>query len=167
MSDFAVAAKAFERTLDHLELPSAYRNAGTQAALGRRAALLAVAETVWHDRLGPLLDVGEVKTLLGVGTRQAVHDLARRGRLLALPGRAGRTAYPAFQFRHSGRPYEVLPKLLKCFHDASVRPHTLAAWFATPQGSLGGLTPVAWMEGERDPALLLEAARRTAARLGR
>lgn len=167
MSRFAVAAQTFERTLDHLDLPPAYREAETQAALGRRAALLAVADALWRDRLGPMLDVAEVKTLLGVGTRQAVHDFARRGRLLALPGPGGRILYPAFQFRRGGRPYDVLPDLLKRFRDAGVRPHTLAAWFKTPQGLLGGRTPVAWMEAGRDPATLLEAARRTAARLGR
>lgn len=167
MADFAVAAQTFERTLDRLDLPAAYRNAERQAALGRRAALLAVADTLWRDRLGPMLDVSEVKTLLGVGTRQAVHDFARRRRLLALPGPGGRTVYPAFQFRRGGRPYPVLPELLKCFHEAHVRRHTLAAWFKTPQGSLSGMTPVGWMEAGRDPATLLEAARRTAARLGR
>lgn len=160
---FAAAAAAFEETLEGLDLPPEARRLD-QRELGRRAALLAMADAVWGAHLGPLLDAKEVRRILGVGTRQAVSDLARRRRLLALRRRDGRVVYPAFQFGAHGRPHEALPRIL-----AIVAPHvdpwTIASWFRTPSKLLGGASPARWLELGRDPERVLEAARRTAARM--
>ena len=95
------AAKAFEEALEEAweDLPEDAPEIQDPEALGRRAALLAVSEMAWGRILGPLYDVEQVQTILKVKTRQAVSDLAKRGRLLALPGSGGRKLYPGVPVR--------------------------------------------------------------------
>lgn len=168
-STFSGAAQAFAETLEQFgpDLPSSFRQRSGQAELGRRAALLAISEGVWERHLGPLLDGKQVAALCRITTRQGVHDLARRRRLLALPGAGGQAAYPSFQFSAGGRPYKVLPTVLEAFADAGISAHAIASWFVTPQAALGRVTPASWMRARRDPKRLAEAARRSAARVGR
>ncbi|HYG61244.1 MAG TPA: hypothetical protein VEL74_01575 [Thermoanaerobaculia bacterium] len=167
MTHAAAAARAFERTLEELERQPDSPDLGDPAALGRRAALLAVADAVWGKALGPLYDVEQVKALLEVSSRQAVSDLAKRGRLLALEASGGRKLYPAFQFGPDGRPYPEIVRVLEAFAGAVESFYTIASWFVTPQDLLDGETGAAWMRSRRDPERLLEAARRAAAPLAR
>ena len=141
-----------------------FPSAGDPAELGERAALLVVAQSSWQRHLGTLFETSEVQALLGVGTRQAVSDRARRGGLLMLPTADGRRHYPAFQFGPAGKPYAVLPRLLAVFSEAEVSPSTVASWFRTPQALLDDATPARWMGEGRPEETLVEAARRTAAR---
>jgi hypothetical protein len=159
----ATAAETFERTLQELNVSE--RALGDPEELGRRAALLAAADAVWSKRLGPTLRREQVQEILGVGSRQAVSQLARRRRLLALPTREDRLTFPAFQFSPNGRPYEAMPDILAAFDDAGVSPYTIASWFTTPQRLLGKVTPATWLRRGRDPERIVEAARRSAARL--
>ncbi|MGQ0670241.1 MAG: hypothetical protein ACT4PO_11315 [Actinomycetota bacterium] len=130
--------------------------------------MVAAAEVVWTKHLGPLLDARQVQDLLGVDTRQAVSDLRARRRMLGLPKESGRVVYPAFQFGDSGRPFELLPQVLEVFEErAHVDPWTIASWFVTPQAFLARMTPAEWLAKGEDPDLVVRAARRTAARLGR
>jgi hypothetical protein len=64
-------------------------------------------------QLGPLLEMRQAQELLGVGCRQAVHDLIQRHRLLALHAEDRRKLIPLFQFSESGRPYEAIPIVLR------------------------------------------------------
>jgi hypothetical protein len=161
----ATAAQTFERTLR--ELGVSENELGDPVELGRRAGVLAAADAIWSSRLGPLLTRGQAQELLGVRSRQAVSQLAKRGRLLALPTSGERLAFPAFQFSPSGRPYEAVPKILKTFSSADVSPHTIASWFVTPKRLLRGMTPAQWLRRGHDPERALEAARRSATRLAR
>lgn len=164
---FAIAADAFEKTLEDLDLREGLSGLGDLAALGRRAALLAAAGAVWRRRLGPLLEGGEVQTLLGVGSRQAVSDLAKRGRLLALRTSGGRKLYPAFQFAENGRPYPDLASVLETFAGVVESTYTTASWLVSPNTDLAGETPFERLRSGRGIEELLEAARRAAARLAR
>lgn len=137
---------------------------GDPSDLGERAALLVVAQSSWRSHLGTLFDTAEVQALLGVGTRQAVSDRARRGGLLMLSTADGRRHYPAFQFGPTGQPFAALPRVLAAFADADVSPYTIASWFRTPQAQLEGATPAQWMGEGRPDERLLDAARRTASR---
>lgn len=160
---FATAAHAFERTLDELDLQSS--ELGDLAALGRRAALLAVANQVWEQQLGPLLDADQARSLLGVRSRQAVSDLGRRGRLLALDAPGGHKVYPAFQFTPAGRPWPDLVAILEIFADVVESPYTTASWLVSPNSRLDGETPMDWLRSRRELDKLLEAARCAASRL--
>lgn len=159
----AAAAASFEHTLE--ELGVSERELGDPAELGRRAALLAAADALWSKRLGPLLSREQAQKLLGVGSRQAVSQRAKRRRLLALPTHDDRLAFPAFQFSASGRPYAALPAILEAFEGADLSSYTIASWFVTPQRLLRGMSPAAWLRRGRDPERVVEAARRSAARL--
>jgi hypothetical protein len=159
------AAKAFEEALEEFSLPEDAPELEDPAALGRRAALLAVAEISWGQVLGPLLDVEQAQTILNVKSRQAVSDLAKRGRLLALGDSGGRKLYPAFQFSSTGRPYPEIQKVLEIFSGVVETPYTIASWFVSPQDLLEGETPVAWLRSRRDPEFVFEAAKRSADKL--
>jgi hypothetical protein len=161
----ADAGRAFVAALDALGLNG--NEEGFDAdELGRRGALLAASDLIWRERLGRLLSRDEVEELLGVTSRQAVHDLAKRGRLLALPTQGGRPMFPAFQFDlEQGRIYSAVPPAIGHFKEASVDPYTAASWFCEPQPVLGGLTPADWLRERGADRPLIEAARRSAAPL--
>lgn len=161
----AAAAKAFEEALEELALPDDAPDLQDPRALGRRAALLAAAEAFWGKVLDPLFDVEQVQTLLKVGSRQAVSDLAKRERILALDASGGRKLYPGFQFGPNGRPYPEVAQVIQIFAGVVETPYTIASWFVSPQSLLNGETPAAWMRARREPDLLLEAARRSADKL--
>lgn len=162
---FTTAANAFEETLDELGFRDRLSELGDLAALGRRAALLAVAGELWGQHLGPLLDADQVAGLLGVRSRQAVSDLARRSRLLALDAAAGRKLYPALQFAPNGRPWDELAPILEIFAEVAATPYTTASWLASPNPNLDGKTPLDWLRSGRESEELLQAARRAASRL--
>jgi len=158
---------------DTLERLGVEEGAGAAAAeeLGRRAALLVGAEHAWDHHIGPMLAAEQVGALLGVSTRQAVHDRARRGGLLALRRGSRQVRFPAFQFveRPGSITKIVLPglgRVLGIFADAGVDTWTVASWFCTPAALLDSMTPAGWLAGGREPERVLEAARRSAARLG-
>ena len=162
----ALAKEAFGKTLEQLEQRSGTQGLGKDPAeLGRRAALLVMSESRWSQHLGSLLETDEVRTLLGVTTRQAVSDLARRGKLLVLDAAGGRKIYPAFQFSSAGRPYPEIAKILKAFSGAADSSYTIASWMVSPNPLLDQKTPAEWMRARGDTELLLEAARRSAAPL--
>lgn len=143
----------------------------TAEEFGRRAALLVGAEQAWDHHIGPMLGAEQVASLLGVGTRQAVHDRARRGSLLALRRGSRQVRFPAFQLvdRPGSTTKTVLPELgrvLGVFAGAGVDAWTVASWFCTPAPLLESRTPAGWLTEDRDPRRALEAARRSAARLG-
>lgn len=138
---------------------------GDPKELGERAALLALAEAAWRRHVGALLDTHQVQAIMGVGTRQAVSDRARRGGLLMLPTAAGRVGYPAFQFGPGGQPYPAVPRVLELFAEVEADPWTVASWFQSPQTLLEDATPAEWLGQGGSDDTLLEAARRTVARL--
>lgn len=166
MASYAKALQAFQDTLEQLDLPEAQlAEPGVQEQLGRRAALLATSELTWDDHLGPMYEWSEVAALLGtVGTRQGIHDLARRKRLLALPTKGGKLLYPAFQFS-GGRTPTSLHELLEALDSSQASAWTQASWFVTPQNELDGETPAAFVGRDAIDERVMDAARRAAARL--
>lgn len=159
------AAASFKATLRELGLSGDEPELGDAARLGQRAALLAAAGALWQRQLGPLLDMRHAQQLLGVGSRQAVHDLIQRHRLLALTTEDRRTLIPVFQFSESGRPYEAVPPVLRIFAEAEATGWTAASWFATSSPELHYQTPIAWIRAGGDLDTVLDAARAAAAPL--
>ena len=166
MTALAEAAKTFEETLDELGI-TGNESEVDPSALGRRAALLAASDLVWHNHLGPLYSSKQVRDVMGRGTRQSVSELAKRGRLLALPEADGRLAFPAFQFTQTGERLPELEGILEIFAGAVETPYTIASWFVTPEVRLDGKTPAAWLRAGRSADPVLEAATRYAERLRR
>jgi hypothetical protein len=174
------AVSAFRRTLERLEATAEQVAEAGEAAevaepglaldlgaeLGERAALMAVAGQLWQHHLGPLLTAGDLQKM-GGRSRQAVHDMVQRKRLLALPTSGRHLLFPAFQLDSAGRPHPAVPKVLALFADLAMSPFTIASWFRTPQPLLGGRSPAEYLAAGDDPSRVEQAARRTAAKLRR
>src|SRR5918911_2953797 len=132
------AAASFKATLRELGLSGDEPELGDAARLGQRAALVAAAGALWQRQLGPLLEMRQAQELRGVGSRQAVHSLIQRHRLLALSAEDRRTLIPLFQFSESGRPYEPVPPILRIFAEVEATGWTVASWFTSPRAELQG-----------------------------
>jgi hypothetical protein len=154
---FAEELELFERCGD-LEIEEPERAGG-------RGALLVAAASIWARHVGGLLDAEQTRLLLGVKSRQAVHDLVRRGRLLRVNDSAGRALYPANQFDEHGRPFEVVGDVISSFASAGVSPWAVASFFGSPQRELDAQTPQGWLLAGGEEGPVREAARRAAARL--
>jgi hypothetical protein len=170
------AVSAFRRTLERLEATAERMTPADEVAeggaalavdpeLGERAALMAVAGQLWRHHLGPLLTAGDLQKM-GGRSRQAVHDMVQRRRLLALPTGGRQLLFPAFQLDPVGRPHPLVPKVLAIFGD-SLSPYSIASWFRTPQPLLEGRSPAQCMASDEDTGLVEEAAKRTASKLRR
>lgn len=163
--ELAIAADAFGETLRELGVGTRRRGLRKPKELGRRAALLAAADMLWRHRLGRLLTREELQEVLGLRSRQAVSDLVRRGRLLALPTERGTNEFPAFQLDVArGRVHPAVPGALRELRRAFEDPLTVASWFVTRQDLLG-MEPAEWLARELPDETLVEAARRAAAPL--
>lgn len=156
------AARAFVDTLAELGLgPERLED----PAIGRRAALLVAPELAWEAETGPLLDARAASALLGARSRNAISDLARRGRALALPGRPVR--YPASQFGPDGRPYPVIGDVIRALRRARLDDWTIAAWLWNPQLELDGDSPAAFLRAGGPPERVRAVAERAGAPLER
>jgi pSer/pThr/pTyr-binding forkhead associated (FHA) protein len=116
----------------------------------------------WKQAIGPMLPAAQIEAERSSergGVATATHAAML---LFALDGE-GRTSYPAFQFDEDGVPFPAMEPCLREFLTSGLDPYTTAAWFVTPQRSLEGLTPADWMHGGGTDAVLVEAARRSAA----
>jgi hypothetical protein len=160
---WAAAAAAFEETLEDLGFTDG--ELGDPVEVGRRAALLVSAESVWKHRLGQLMDSKEVARLLQTSADEVVKE-TRQNRLLGLPMRNGTVLFPSFQFTKAGKLNPAVPAVLQQFQGAVVSAFTIASWFVSSQSLLRRETPAKWLEKSRDPQLVIEAARRTAQHLG-
>ncbi len=103
--------------------------------------------------------------MLGVRSRQAVHDLIQRRRVLGLATEDRRTLVPVFQFSEAGRPYEAIPLILRVFGEAEATGWTVGSWITTPNPELGGETPIGWIRAGCNLEDVLDAARAAAAPL--
>ena len=155
------AAEAFDAMLTELGIDE--RDVDP-VDLGRRGALLAAADLVWARHLGPAYETKQVRELLG-NSRQAVHERAKRGTLLAVRGDDGQPRFPAFQFGPAGKPLPALAAILEVLRPVVASPYTIASWFVTEATELEGKTPAEWLREGRDPGAALRAASRYAARL--
>lgn len=155
------AASAYKRELDAIgvELEDAEE-------AGRRAALITASDQVWRDQLGPLYSTRQVSVLMG-NTKQAVSELTRRRRLLALPSRQGPPLYPAFQFGRDGRPLAGIAEVIEILEPVVATPFTIASFLSTAQAALEAETPARWLRRRRPLEPVLATARRQAARLSR
>ncbi len=134
---------------------------GDPTAFGAQLAALADARATWEAALGNYLSINEAAKVLGVSSRQAIHQRVNRGTLLAMD-LGGQTVLPAYQFDGSNVRPEV-PRVLRLLRPARLSSEALVSWFASPQPELEGARPAEWLG--KDPVPLYEAARHTAGSL--
>jgi len=117
----------------------------------------------WQEAIGPMLAAPDVEIHVPVEGHGGVATASRTAMLLFAHDDFGQELYPAFQFDTEGRPFLAVEPCLREFLGAGLDPYTTAAWFVTPQRGLEGLSPANWMRGGGTDAVLVEAARRSAA----
>ena len=130
-------------------------------AFGAELVTLVSARATWEAALGRYLSVAEAARVLGVSSRQAVHQRLARGTLLGMD-LAGQTVLPAYQFEGSAVRPEMV-RVLKLLRPAGLSAEATVSWFASPQPELDSATPSNWLG--KDPTRLYEAARHTAGSL--
>jgi len=113
-------------------------------------------------RFGKFYTTAKVMELLGIGSRQAVTNMIRRGTILRVRTEDGRNAFPALQFdEEAGRLVEGLRDVLTTLLPAAATPWTVLDWLVTPMAELSGRRPV---DAVRDNAAgVLALARQDAA----
>jgi hypothetical protein len=143
------------------DLPERLSRIDDPEGFGAELVALVSARATWEAALGRYLTVSEAAKVLGVSSRQAVHQRIARHTLLAMD-LAGQTVLPAYQFDGAKvRPEVVF--VLKLLRPAGLTDEATVSWFATPQPELDGVTPSDWLG--KDPTRLYEAARHTAGSL--
>lgn len=143
-----------------------------QAAVGQLTALVEVTEAVqnapvalpqnlmaavtqqeadWRDLESrhPTLDgvqVGQLARSRAENKWEYASSLRRQGRVLAVQ-RSGQYAYPQFQFANNGRVRPVMLPLLAALSEWD--PEDIALWMDSPNGYLGGATPIDRIDDEQ------------------
>ncbi len=148
-----VAAGAGSRLVDVL---------GDAELLAERIAAVVPAPSPLAAAIGPVYRQASLALAMGT-SRQAVADLVKRRRLLALTTADGHVVIPAFQLGADMRPLRGVPAVLKVLPPQVVDPWTLASWLRVPQRRLDGASVIGHLAAGGDPTRALavaESARR-------
>jgi hypothetical protein len=137
---------------------------GSLDSLCERMVAAIPAPSLWDDLLGPFYGPGQIAKLLGGVSRQAVADRRGRGTLLGLKTADGVWVYPKFQLGLDNEILPGLPAVLKTLLDSKVDDWTLAGWLVSPLETLGGSSPIQWLERREDPEIPLLLAHDAALR---
>jgi hypothetical protein len=119
----------------------------------------------WTKQIGPMLRRRDISA---PGSAGGVATVISTRNMLSIDDGSGTRLFPAFQFDPETRaPFPELANVVPLFRAAGIDDYTAASWFRSPQVLLGGETPATWLAERREERILVEAARRTIARLGR
>ncbi len=132
----------------------------------RRAAMIAAANQLWENELGPVLSSAQVRELLGGVSRQGVDERLKSRRLIGLRDSGGRWRFPAFQFE-DGQPLSALVDAFWTLAKGTMSDWTAASWCVEPDDALEGRSPLQWARSGEDLERLKLVARQDAARLSR
>ena len=157
------AAKGFVAFLQEWPGGEGWALLGDEDA-GREAARLVLRQHIQEEASGPLASVPEVMEIIGVTSRNAVHERAKKGQLLAVRGPGRKVRFPRSQFTPTGDVWPGIPEVVAVLESSEMDGWQLAAWL-TGRGSqpeLEGMSPVEWLKAGRDPAWVVTAAHQTA-----
>lgn len=153
----------FVRAADELGLSVTLAKLRDPESFGADLARVAATRATLEAATGGYVSVAEAAKIIGVNSRQAVHQRIDRGTLLAMDV-AGQTVLPAYQF-DGPRARPEVTRAAKLLAPAGLSDIGVVSWFATPQPELDGVTPAAWLASGSDAARVYEAARHTAGAL--
>lgn len=160
--DASVAARAVAAAIDEVTTLSRVREALEDAAESVPPGVLtAIAEQEqrWREietRYG-LLDSAQVSDLSrsrAANRAEYASSLHRRRKALAVR-RNGRLRFPGFQFDRNGRVYPAIPEIINAMSGESWSPESITLWMDSPNGYLGGRTPI---DRIQDVEAVLDAA---------
>lgn len=135
---------------------------GDVESLADRVAAVVPAPSPLAAAIGPVYRQATLAVAMGT-SRQAVADLVKRGRLLALTTADGHVVIPSFQLGTDLRPLAGLPAVLKVLPSQVVDSWTLASWLRAPQARLAGASMIQHLGAGGNVVLALavaESARR-------
>jgi len=148
------ALKSVQATIGQLtaqaQMTEAVQNAPVALPQNLMAAV-AQQEADWRDLESrhPILDGVQVGQLAGSRAEnkwEYASSLRRQRRVLAVQ-RGGQYAYPQFQFANSGRVRPVMQQLLAALSEWDSA--DIALWMDSPNGYLGGATPIDRIDDEQ------------------
>jgi len=157
------AVAGFVQAADQLGLAATLSSLKDPAGFGAELAQLAATRATLQAATGGHVSVAEAATILGVNSRQAVHQRIERGTLLAMDV-AGQIVVPTYQFDGSRVRPEVT-RAAKLLAPAGLSDVGVVSWFTTPQPELDGTAPAKWLAAGSDATRVYEAARHTAGAL--
>jgi hypothetical protein len=134
---------------------------GPPDVLADKIAAVVPESWAWTSTIGPVYRQASLATARG-HSRQAVADLIKKRRVLALTTSDGHVVIPAFQLDSNLQPIRGLPEVLRILTSDVVDDWMLASWLTAPHHSLGGHSVVEHLAagGDRSKAMsVAEAAR--------
>lgn len=135
---------------------------GSPEELAARITAVVPEPSRLAEMVGPVYRQASLAAASG-RSRQAVADMVRRRRLLALTTSDGHVVVPAFQLGDDLRPLPGIPEVLAVLTPDVVDEWTLASWLTAPQPRLEGRSVVGHLAGGGDVAtalVLAESVRR-------
>ena len=135
---------------------------GPAEVVAARVAAVVPTPSAFAATIGPVYRQATLALAWG-HSRQAVSDLIKRRRLLALTTDDGHVVIPAFQLGADLRPVRGLAEILRILTPDVVDEWTLASWLTAPHDRLDGTSVVAYLAAGVEPArafAVAEAARR-------
>lgn len=120
--------------------------------VGRREAEKRIAGRTRVGNVENLLTSTQLAELVGLKTRQSVHDWLKKGRIIGWLGAKRGLVFPAEQLDERGRPLEGLDRTARQFDDA----YTTWCWLTTPCDGLDGRVPITLLR--QGKATLVETA---------
>lgn len=107
--------------------------------------------------VGPVCTTGSATAWLGI-SRQGLYKAVADNRIIAVQTSDGKWFYPTWQFRREKFGSEQIPALVTRLR-TGLNNIEIASWFITTNEKLSGLSPVQWLEQNRDPELLKRQAK--------
>jgi hypothetical protein len=131
---------------------------GAAEVLAERVAAVVPAASPWGSTIGPVYRQASLADARG-HSRQAIADLVKKRRVLALTTSDGHVVIPAFQLDTRLRPLRGLPEVLQILTPDVVDEWMLASWLTAPHASLGGRSVVDYLAAGNKPAKALSVAK--------
>lgn len=130
---------------------------GPASALAERVAAVVPTPSPFAAVVGPVFRPASLARVAGC-SRQAVSEMVRTRRVLALRTSDGVQVIPSFQLDDSHRPIRGLNAILREFDAEAVDGWTLASWLQAPQPGLDGESVIEHLRQGREVAVAVAAA---------
>jgi hypothetical protein len=122
-----------------------------------RIRSIGVDEDILAEEGGAVSDAAFAK-LIGVNSRQTVHNYREAGRLFAIPRGERNLLYPVWQV-HKDKLLPGLSETLKVLRAKNTPPYGIALFFLTPAEALAGKSPLDLLRRNEVPEVVLHAHR--------
>lgn len=129
----------------------------------RIAAVLPSEPAAGAEAIGPVFETADLTAWRGV-SKQAIDNQRRRNSILALRTADAHWVYPEWQFDERGDVRKGVGESVKALAAGGMDPWTQAVWFRGASPDLDDESAAGWLTSGKDPASVVQLARRTANR---